>query len=205
MRNEALPPPSFLKTVGLLLRTARARSAGRRHRQQQLLHNKTGKSSASPLGVLGILLASLFGLMIHGAAAFLVYVGVHASQRYEAEREGKIVVSSSLMRDLNQNLTTEQLRYSVHREAERTAEQFGGREKDIEDRLWAEILQDGGARLVGVDDAEAGFRGLTGWSGLAQMVGSLTLILWLVMMICQGEGMELDLQRRQTSDVGVAA
>jgi hypothetical protein len=44
MNRETPPPPTFWKTVGLLLRAARVRSHGRRHRQQQLLHNKTGKS-----------------------------------------------------------------------------------------------------------------------------------------------------------------
>lgn len=197
MRSDAPPPPGFWKTVGLLLRAARARSAGRRQRQKQLLYNKTGKNSPSKPGILGTLFAVLLGLLIHGSAAFLVYTAVHTAQQYEAESQGKIVISGSLMRDFARARTTEQLRHSVHREAQQRAELFGGREKEIEDRLWAEIFARGGARLVSANQAEPGLRGLRGWSGLAQMVGSLTLILWLVMMICQGEGMELDLQRRR--------
>ena len=69
--------------------------------------------------------------------------------------------------------------------------------KDIEDRLWKEIHDNGGARLISEDDAEPGLKHLTGITGLTQMVGSLMLLLWLVMMICQGEGMELDLNRRR--------
>ena len=222
MRSEAPAPPGFWKTVGLLLRAARMRSAGRRNRQRQLLHNKTGKSSPSALGALGTLFAAFLGLLIHGSAAFLVYVAVHTGQRYEAESAGKVVVSGSLIRDLkrwgvlgdweqtgprtftltqrpftNKDEAQEEIQQSVQREARRDTELSGGRQKDMEDRLWVEILQRRGARLIRADKAEPGLKGLTGWSGLAQMMGSLTLILWLVMMICQGEGMELDLQRRR--------
>ena len=72
-----------------------------------------------------------------------------------------------------------------------------GRQEDVEDRLWKEILDSGGARLVSDDVAEPGLKKLAGWSGLPQMAGSVVLLLWLVMMICQGEGIELDLQRRR--------
>jgi len=222
MTSEPPPQPGFWKTVSLLLRAARVRSVGRRNRQRQLLHNKTGKSGRSALSFLGLLGAAFIGLLIHGSAAFLVFMAVHASQRYEAERQGKIVVSSSLIRDVKRwgahnqwkqsglgdflseehqltarNQVSKELQHSVKGEAARTAEHFGGRQEAIEDRLWTEILQNDGARLISEDDAEPGLKGLTNWSGLAQMIGSLMLLLWLVMMVCQGEGMELDLQRRR--------
>ena len=67
----------------------------RRDRQRQLLNNKTGKSSPSALGVLGLLGAVIIGLLIHSSAGFLLYIAVHASQRYEAESQGKKIVVSS--------------------------------------------------------------------------------------------------------------
>lgn len=85
----------------------------------------------------------------------------------------------------------------MSREAAQIAERYGGRKEDIEHRLWTEIFDNGGRQLVSEDDAEPGLKGLFGWSGLAEMAGSLSLMLWLVMMVCQGEGMELDLQRRR--------
>lgn len=222
MRSVQPPPPGFWKTVGLLLRAGRVRSVGRRVRQQQLLQSKTGKSSRSVLSFFGLLGAAFIGLLIHGSAGFLIYGVVDASQRYQSESQGKIVVSPSLVEDVQRwgvhrqfrqldsgNFVVEQrpltdrskandfLQRMVKREAKETAEHFGGREKDIEDRLWKEIVQNGGSRLISDQVAEPGLKGLTGWSGLTQMMGSLMLLLWLVMMVCQGEGMELDLQRRR--------
>jgi len=193
MNRDQPPPPSFWKTVGLLLRAARVRSHGRGRRQQQLLNNKTGKSSRSALGILGLFGAVIIGLLIHGSAGFLLYIAIHASQRYEAERQGKIVVSNALFESMTQN----DFQHTIKREAEQTAEHYGGKPKDIEDRLWSEIRDNHGRNLISEDDAEPGLKHLTGITGLTQMVGSLMLLLWLVMMICQGEGMELDLNRRR--------
>jgi membrane protease YdiL (CAAX protease family) len=197
MNSEAPVPPGFWKTVGLLLRAARVRSVGRRDRQRQLLQNRAAKQR-STLSLIGTLGAVFIGLLIHGSAAFLVYMAAHASQRYEAQRQGNIVVRSSLIDAVRSStVAPSDLRYKVKREAEQIVEHYGGRQKEIENRLWDEATKNGGARLISENDAERGLKGLTGWSGLPQMIGSLTLMLWLVMMICQGEGMELDLQRRR--------
>jgi len=199
MIREIPPPPSFWKTVSLLLRAARVRSLGRGRRQQQLLNNKTGKSSPSALSILGLFGAIFLGLLIHGSAGFLLHTAIEASQRYQAESQGKIVVSNPyfIRGVIGGSRTQDDLQDSVKRQAERIAEHYGGRQKDIEDRLWKEIHDNGGANFISEDDAEPGLKHLTGFTGLPQMVGSLMLLLWLVMMICQGEGMELDLQRRR--------
>src|SRR5579863_1883159 len=128
MRREQPPPPGFWKTVGLLLRSARVRSVGRRDRQRQLLHNKTKKSGRSALSLLGMLGAVFIGLLIHGSAGFLVYMAVHVSQRYEAESQGKIVVSNSLMDEVR-SAAPDVLKHRIEREAEQSAEHYGGRQK----------------------------------------------------------------------------
>jgi membrane protease YdiL (CAAX protease family) len=199
MNREIPPPPAFWKTVGLLLRAARVRSHGRRNRQRQLLNNKTGKSSPSALGILGLFGAVFIGLLIHGSSGFLLYTAVDASQRYQAESQGKIVVSNPyfIRGVIGGSMTQDDMRDSVKRQAERIAEHYGGRQKDIETRIWADIRDNGGANLISEDAAEPGLKHLTGITGLPQMVGSLMLLLWLVMMVCQGEGMELDLNRRR--------
>lgn len=203
MTRTPTNPPGFWKTVGLLLKVARIRSHGRRDRQRQLLHNKTGKSRRSALGWLAIAGTVLLALLINGAAALLVYVGVNDCQRYAAEQQGKIVVSARLLRSLerngpsNRSNAPESLRDAVESDAKADAERYGGRQEDIEDRLWNEIELEGGARFVSDGAAAPGMKALTGWSGLPQMVGSLLLLVWLAMLVCQGEGMELDLQRRR--------
>lgn len=198
MNSELAALPGFWKTVRLMLRSARLRSGGRRVRQQELLHQRSGKSR-SALGALGILGAVLVSLLIHGMSAFLVVMGVHAAQRYEAERSGRIVVSSSLYRHLGrlESEDSDVSRKTIASEAERIANEYGGRQKDIEHRLWIEVNNDGDARLESEAVAERGIKGLAGWRGMPQMIGSLMLLLWIAMMVCQGEGMELDLQRRR--------
>ncbi len=203
MISELAAPPGFWKTVALLLRAARVRSLGRRERQRQLLHNKTGKSRRSMLSKLAILGVVLLALFINGAAALLVYMGVQDCQRYAAERQGKIVVESRLLETLSKSWPTDRngappaLRRAVESEARTEADHYGGRQEEIEDRLWNEISANGGARLVSEREVAPGLKALAGWSGLPQMTGSLLLLFWLVMLVCQGEGMELDLQRRR--------
>jgi membrane protease YdiL (CAAX protease family) len=203
MKTELAAPPGFWKIVGLLLRAARVRSLGRRERQKQLLQNKTGKRQRSALGWLAIFGAVLVAVLINGAAAMLVSSGVRECQRYAVERQGQIVVSPWLLGSLeklgaaDRSRAPEALRKSIESYARQTAEQYGGRQKEIEDRLWTEIRENGGARFVSEENVALGVKKLSGWSGLPQMVGSLLLLLWLVMLICQGEGLELDLQRRR--------
>src|SRR5580692_6544338 len=95
--SEPATPPGYWKTVWLMLRMARRRSEGRRLRQRQLLQNRS-QARPSPLGFIGVFFAALLGLLIHGSAAFLVYLAVHTCQRYDAERGGNIVVSATLLR-----------------------------------------------------------------------------------------------------------
>ncbi|MGA2278616.1 MAG: CPBP family intramembrane glutamic endopeptidase [Terracidiphilus sp.] len=203
MKSELVAPPEFWKTVGLLLRAARVRSLGRRERQKQLLNNKTGKSSRSTLGMLAILGAIFIALLINGMTAGLVNFGIEASQRYAVEQQGKIVVSSQLYESLSKDWPTDRIHASqtIHKaiewEARSYAEHYGGRQKEIEDRLWTEILENEGGRLYSEKTTVPGIKALARSSGLPQMIGSLLLFLWLAMMICQGEGMELDLQRRR--------
>jgi len=145
MKTELVTPPGFWKTVGLLLRAARARSLGRRERQRQLLQNKTGKSQRSALGCLAIGGAIFIAVLINGAAAMLIYFGVQECQRYAVERQGQIVVSPWLFRSLeklgaaDRRRAPEELRKRIESYAEQTAEHYGGRQKEIEDRLWTEL------------------------------------------------------------------
>lgn len=221
MNSQLATPPGFWKIVWLMLKAARRRSEGRRLRQRQLLQSRTG-SRRSAFGFLGPLASVGLGLLIHGAAAFLVYMGVSTAQRYEAEQQGKIVLSrylirsvhgweetlrqenlaagdnaSNAQRPLDREQVASGLKKAVASEAKSNAQRYGGRQEEIENRIWNEILLDGGANLISEKQAAPGLRGLSGLSGLPQMIGSLLLLLWLVMMVCQGEGMELDLQRRR--------
>ena len=86
----------FWKTVSLLLKLTRRRAVGRMERQQQLLNNRSGRS-ATNWGSLGTLISIIFMAFLQGFAAFAVIFAVEVSQLHDAEKDGKIVVSSSFL------------------------------------------------------------------------------------------------------------
>src|SRR3981189_3593142 len=93
MMREPPSPPSFWNTVGLLLRASRKRAAGRRKRQRELLSSRAGKN-ATDWNRLGFAFTTLVMVVLNVAAAFVVRTAVSSGERFEVERQGKIVVSS---------------------------------------------------------------------------------------------------------------
>jgi membrane protease YdiL (CAAX protease family) len=208
--NSTLPnPPGFWRTVRILLIAKRARAVGRQKRQGELLRQRTGRQG-SGLGSFGFVLAILFMAGLNIAAAFTLRTAVLAGQRLEKEREGKIVVSTLFLNQLESAKNAAGGRYSppedspsysvTHSydlysvEAKRIAEQYGGQAEQIDKRL-REAVRDHGIRdFVNADDLPQ-FDALAR-AGLAPaMLGSLVLLWWAAMLVFQGEGLELDLQR----------
>ncbi|MEO9130620.1 MAG: hypothetical protein ABI240_05365, partial [Sphingomonas sp.] len=195
----------FWKTVGLLLKASQRRSQGRQHRQQELLNNRGGTNWGS--------LATVFtmGLMafLHGAAAFAVIAGVEAGQQLALERPGAFIVHSWFLNDVKVmeaaagmapdivSDARETVGEDYHREAKDIVERSGGTEADVEQRLRASIAAAGSRNLISLADAEPGLGALARSGPAATMLGSVMLLWWLAMVICQGEGLELDLQRRR--------
>lgn len=132
----------FWKTVGLLLRAARRRSAGRMSRQQQLLNNRTG-SSTDTFNALSMI--AIWGLMalLNGGAAYIVHDVISTTQRIVLEQNAEI------------------------------------------------------SNLVDHKLAQPGVTGLTQFGPLPALLASVVLLGWFVMLVFQGEGLELDLQRRR--------
>jgi membrane protease YdiL (CAAX protease family) len=205
--NRELPrPPGFWTTLGLLLGTARRRAAGRRKRQQELLRQRARKNSTD-WSRLGFAAAVFFMAMINGGAALVVRMAVESGQRLQAERQGKIIVSRSFLKaassakkhSAESSMTADQLIpptiYS--NEAENIADRYGGSQADIEKRLHAAVRNHGTGDLIAKDQVSRGFSGLAQVSSLPAMLGSVVLIWWAVMLVFQGEGLELDLQRRR--------
>ena len=91
-------PPSFWRTVRLLLGASRRRAGGRRRRQQDLLGNRGGTAIWSELG---FLFAVLFMAALNIGGAFAVRAAVNAGEYIELQRAGKIVVSRSFMAGLS--------------------------------------------------------------------------------------------------------
>ncbi|WP_058187430.1 CPBP family intramembrane glutamic endopeptidase [Terracidiphilus gabretensis] len=204
--------PSWWGTVGLLLRNARSRAVGRRLRAQQLLNQRTGKS-ATNWGGFGYFFAVVLYLFVNGLSAFMMITAVESGQRAEVEQQGKIVVSSGFYsyvremstrgRDNNAEVFGQPLNSAapnqrvVSSEAKEISEKEGGSQPEIEAHLRSVIAEKGITGLVERQAAAPGIRSLAFTGRLPQMLGSLALLFWLMMLIFQGEGMEVDVQRRR--------
>ena len=82
-------------------------------------------------------------------------------------------------------------------EARQLARHDGDTARDIEGKLRAAVLSHGSADLATSEDAGSASTALSDGHSLAALLGSLVLLWWMLMMVFQGEGLELDLQRRR--------
>ena len=206
MKSDLPSPPSFSTTVLLILGIAKKRATGRRKRQQELLRQRAGQNSTDWSG-LGFAVAVLFMAILNIVAAFVVRDAVKSGQRIEVERQGKIVVSRwflnaantaeiasvDLARADDQNLPPSY--YSS--EAKQIADRYGGMQADVEQKLRNAVRYDGTRDFITEDEASPGLPTFFRTGSIPTMLGSVVLIWWVVMVVFQGEGLELDLQRRR--------
>jgi membrane protease YdiL (CAAX protease family) len=198
-------PLSFWSTVRLLLSATRARSTGRRKRQQELLQQRS--KSATDWSGFGFAIAVLFMAFLNGGAAFILQMAVETGQRIEVEREGKIVVSQSFLDGINSaqrvaEATSGAIEDSIpatfySAEAREIAEDRGGDKSAIEQKLHDAVHNHGTRDFVTKREASPGLVALQTTGVLPAMLGSFVLLWWAMMLIFQGEGLELDLQRRR--------
>jgi hypothetical protein len=190
----------FWKTVRLLLKASRRRSEGRRLRQQELLNHRGGTDWGPLASVIGV----IFMAVLHVVAAFAIVTAVKASQRAEIERQGKIVVNDWFVNAVVRDELARQLGYrgegldeSYRDEAKEIAESGGRDQAGVERQLRATVASSGLSKLVASDDAEPGLAALAQSGPVGTILGSFLLLWWFAMVVCQGEGLELDLQRRR--------
>jgi membrane protease YdiL (CAAX protease family) len=190
----------FWRTVWLLLRTSRRRSEGRQRRQRELLNNRSGRD-ATDWGSLAVVIGFVVMAVLHGFAAFALISVVEASQAIEVERQGEIVVSSRFLEDVRYAEMApgddDTLDVSYAEEARKHVERDGGDEAAVEQRLRAAVAAAGSRWLIARDDAEPGLAALGRTGPTGAILGSAMLLWWFAMVVCQGEGLELDLQRRR--------
>jgi membrane protease YdiL (CAAX protease family) len=144
---------------------------------------------------------------LNGGAAFITRLAVESGQRVEAEGKGKIVVSRSFLetataaeKDAKEFSTSpDQLipESAYSSEAETISDRYGGSPGEIEKKLRSTIQKNGTQYLIARNRVSDGFGGFANARSLPAMLGSVILIWWAIMLIFQGEGLELDLQRRR--------
>jgi membrane protease YdiL (CAAX protease family) len=206
MKTETASPPGFWRAVWLLLNVSRKRATGRRQRAQELLHNRT-KNSSTDWSVFGFGFAFLFMAVINICAAFVVNSAVASGEKFETERQGKIVVSQRFIAAVKSaeinvrgsNVRVEELvpAAAYVNEAERLVRSYGGSEEEIEKTLRDGVRLHGAQGLVTSAQASPGLIALPRAGAFTAMLGSITLLWWGVMLVFQGDGLELELQRRR--------
>ncbi len=191
---SALPvAPTTWKVVRLLLAASYRRAAGRRRRQRELFAHRAAKRTN--FSQLGFVVVAVMLAFVHLMSAFLLTRAVTAGEAAAAERRGWVVVDRWFIDAVSDTTRTTDRAYRI--EAERSARRNGGDPQTIEAHLRQTVRSQGTARLMSRGRAAPGLVGLPGAGSLAALLGSLTLLIWFVMMAFQGEGLELDTRRRR--------
>ena len=154
-----------------------------------------------------VALAVLVMLALNVLAAFVLRFAITSGQRVAAESQGKIVVSSSFLAEAKtlERAYDDLGRIPEHRysdlgyssEARDIAKEYGGKADEIEQRLRDAVRKHGVNDLISNQEAAPGVASFMKSGPLPAMLGSVVLIWWGVVLIFQGEGVELDLQRRR--------
>jgi membrane protease YdiL (CAAX protease family) len=202
-------PAGFWRTVGLLLRSARRRSIQRQKRQQELMQYRARRKPRFNLAGLGFIFIVLLMAGLNCLAAVLVYFAVTAGERLQAEKGGKMVVSNWLIDDLRKS----ERRYGhdpeavlaydrslgslIYSEASSISLEYGGKTSAVQEQIRQTYRAHGIDGFVSRSEAAPGLQALPRSGAIPAMMGSLILIWWCVMVTFQGEGLELDLQRRR--------
>ncbi len=201
--TPALAAPGFWRTLALLLRYARKRSVGHRLRQRALMSNKLGRT-AGEWNWLWTLAAISFAIAVHVSAAYLVIHAVTAGERVAAEHAGYVSVDDWFVTNVNRAAALAKskdqadlmLADSYAAEAKHLAEQTGGNAAALEGRLRNTVRELGAVGFVAQARIKPGLTALP-TEGVAAVLGSPALLCWSVMLVLQGEGLELDVQQRR--------
>jgi membrane protease YdiL (CAAX protease family) len=192
----------------LLLRTSRTRATARSEHQKKLLNHRY-KGRATDWGCLPVLGILFLGLCLHGMFAFGTARAIETAGRVDAEARGYMVLDQSAyrldeLRDSEKSVhekteARQRLAQSFEREATRHVRDYGGDPAAYETRL-REHLQNRGPEGF-LSENELPFtlfsREAKPLSPLAGLTGLLLIGWWFLMMTFQGEGLELDMQRRR--------
>jgi membrane protease YdiL (CAAX protease family) len=197
-------PTSFWVTVRALLRAARLRRDGRMKRQSELMRRKSG-SGTDMLGCLGTAMISLFMILAHGLYGYMALRIVDPVNEVSAEREGMMVIPSYLSRTFDElaelksqgakeRFDDELARFAESHARERVRNWGGDREETIQKVMDHYHLH--GPDGFTYEKSHVLFRETSSdfpplfWTVLTFVFGG-----WMTMMIFQGEGLELDVQR----------
>ena len=127
---------------------------------------------------------------------------VDSAQRQEAERQGKIVVSqlffnASIWAAYQCKTGDDYIERYYSFEASEIADKYGGAKASIERKLRGALRDHGTRDFITQDQAAPGLSAIVKTGPIPSLLGSIFLLMWGMMLVFQGEGLELDLQRRR--------
>jgi membrane protease YdiL (CAAX protease family) len=202
MTSQSVASPSFWTTVRLLLVASRRRAFGRLAHKSKLLQMRGAKGSAT-WSLFAFAFVLLLGIGLNLCAAVDLLTAFSAGQRIQAAAEHNYVVAdwfipsaSDLLNQLKKNPSrraeiNQTLTRNVRVEATNQARMYGGDKDAIEKRL--------AAWFQGHDSltAESRLSSLHLKGALPDLLGLFVLVFWCAMLVCQGDGRELDTQRQR--------
>jgi membrane protease YdiL (CAAX protease family) len=191
--------PSFWTVVFLLLRAARQRTSGRIRRHIKLRKRRGGIAAAVGPAI-GFAFVCLLAVALHAIAASDMLVAVSSAERVQAEARGSVVVDEwfagrieNYEADAAENpARRKQINnaesHDIAVEAQHLAHERHGDARAIATQLWMTIHNNPKALL-----SEKSLWWQPG--RLPDIIALIMLLWWSTMLVCQGEGPELDTQR----------
>lgn len=208
MRTSVSKGPGFWRTLWLLLKAAQLRSLGRQRRQRELFRARTRNGGADFTGF-GFAVVVLAMALLHLLTAWILCRALVEGERLEAERNGVTMVSATFLQDVQgSRLDLPTLKRSpqeldrvfgkrIAAEAQRIESETGRDAAAIRLELVQSIADPGSSRLAAEPTTGTVLRMLGADHRLPAMLGALVLAVWSLGLIFQGEGVELDIQRRR--------
>lgn len=225
MTREFPPPTPARRVVRLLWRASRRRAAARAQRQREIMGYRGDKDSG--FRALSRILAVAVVCLIHAALGWFVLRVARTTIDNVTERAGRIVVSSEHWDLLERlSARQQELDRAKRMLAEKPSPRFEDRQVVVAaERGRDEALTRLAARTRPADRKDAEdhravverqfrARGIDGFERVEQSLSAqlarsrertmvvlpilgLVLTWWVGMLVCQGEGLELDVQRRR--------
>lgn len=203
MSPEVKPSPTPNgQVLRSLWRAARQRRQGRAKRQAQLMRRKTG-SASNPLAGLGVLLMILLTSMVHLGLGFTLVKTLEQAQMMEHEERGRLVVPDFVKGYLDPE---EEGRGARKDWMDRLANfsdsfrsrEFGGTNASQQQKVLEHAQKHG--REGFITEKEAVKFSLKRPSELPASMWPFIAVMfvwWFLMLVFQGEGLEMDFQRRR--------
>src|SRR4029434_679313 len=208
---QARKPISFLGTIALLFRYAKVRRAARSARQKELFsskHARSGTAGGDDLGWLATLAGLFFAFMIHWLFAETITPAMHAVATGDLEKRGLLVVSEKAYTAIaeygrkdgdvearkERAALDDAIAWSAAADLPRERE---GTLTEGADRVQAQYRDRGIDGFVAFPSGKRFLQNNDHWTPATYGVLALGIFTWIFMLVCQGEGLELDIQRRR--------